>query len=124
MKAKIIKEIEGALGGNTSLVGVEVFDNNLKVYLESDILSSFGESPSPNILVKLNEDGKVTSDFSNFDFSEISHLPFRVQLRGVSDFFESVDKVFSLIEDNKHNFSNLMKNDDEKLRSNVRRLKR
>jgi NAD+ synthase (glutamine-hydrolysing) len=31
---------------------------------------------------------------------------------------------YDFVEDNKHNFSNLMKNDDEKLRSNVRRLKR
>jgi len=101
-----------------------VIDQEIKVYLQSDIFSNHGEISEgmPEVMIKMNKEGGVSSNFSSFDFDDIKHLDFRTQLRGVSDFFENVSKVFDYFENNKYELKNSIKK-DEKLRSNVRRLR-
>lgn len=123
MKEGLRIDIENVISsGNTVLSGLDVIDDEVRVYLQSDIFSNHGETTSPDVMIKMDKEGKVSSNFSGFDFNDISHLDFRTQLRGVSDFFTNVDKVFSFFEENKYEYIDKMKNNDEKLRSNVRRL--
>ncbi len=125
MKEQLEKDLNNVVAsGNTKVSGLEVIDQEIKVYLQSDIFSNHGEinKGMPEVMIKMNKEGKVSSNFSSFDFDDIKHLDFRTQLRGVSDFFENVSKVFDYFENNKYELKNSMKK-DENLRSNVRRLR-
>jgi hypothetical protein len=125
MKEQLEKDLDNVIAsGNTKISGLEVIDQEVKVYLQSDIFSNHGEISEgmPEVMIKMNKEGKVSSNFSSFDFDDIKHLDFRTQLRGVSDFFENVSKVFDYFENNKYELKNSMKK-DENLRSNIRRLR-
>lgn len=125
MKEQLEKDLNNVVAsGNTKVSGLDVIDQEIKVYLQSDIFSNHGEinEGMPEVMIKMNKEGKVSSNFSSFDFDDIKHLDFRTQLRGVSDFFENVSKVFDYFENNKYELKNSMKK-DENLRSNVRRLR-
>ena len=127
MKEQLKKDLDNVVAsGNTKISGLELVDKEVRVYIQSDIFSNHGEIKEgmPEVMVKMGKDGKVSSNFSAFDFDDIKHLDFRTQLRGVSDFFENVSKVFDFMENNKYELANTLKNHDETQRSNVRRLKR
>ena len=126
MKEQFKKDLDNVVAsGNTTISGLEIVDKEIRVYLQNDIFSNHGEIKEgmPEVMIKMDKNEKVSSNFSAFDFDDIKHLDFRTQLRGVSDFFENVSKVFDYLENNKYELKNIIKKDEEKPRSNVRRIK-
>lgn len=126
MKEQLKKDLDNVVAsGNTTISGLEIVDKEIRIYLQSDIFSNHGEIKEgmPEVMIKMDKNEKVSSNFSAFDFDDIKHLDFRTQLRGVSDFFENVSKVFDYLENNKYELKNIIKKGEEKPRSNVRRIK-
>lgn len=59
MKEGLRIDIENVISsGNTVLSGLDVIDDEVRVYLQSDIFSNHGETTSPDVMIKMDKEGK------------------------------------------------------------------